>query len=423
MLHTRHTLGLALLTAALGCSSENGPTTATPGGQSGAAGLSGSGGSQAQAGTAGTAGAASGAASGGAGSGGASACGTCPMGAACKAGACQCPAFAPDVCDQKCVDMKVDAEHCGVCTTKCDPGATCNASACGEKPAAVVPQAAGCEALHLALGADVLYWTDKMHGTVMSMPTAGGAAKTIAMTQAGPSAIAVDATNLYWLNSTDKTVMKSALPSGAATQLATPLADAAGAAVRALALFGDTLYYSAGDHIYKVPTAGGDSLLVGTTQQMGIPGALVADANQLVYPTEVHNDVEIMQVGATAGMTTRVAESQGSLYFDTIILSGESVYWANGGRVLSGMPSGTNNSMTVVNSAEIGNVTGFAIGATNVYFGEDGFVEKGPLPSVAVAAGGDGVKLARGQLAPTSFVLDAAKVYWASDCAILSAAQ
>src|SRR5258706_8738108 len=110
-------------------------------------------------------------------------------------------------------------------------------------------------------------------------------------------------------------------------------------------------------------------------------------------------------------------------FFDTIILAGGNVYWANGGRVLSGVPSGTNNSMTVVNSAEIGNVTGFAIGTANVYFGEDGFVEKGPLPGGAVAAGGDGVKLARGQKAPTSFVLAAAKVYWANDCAILSAAQ
>jgi len=36
-------------------------------------------------------------------------------------------------------------------------------------------------------------------------------------------------------------------------------------------------------------------------------------------------------------------------------------------------------------------------------------------------AGGDGVKLARDQKSPTAFVLDAAKVYWASDCAISSA--
>jgi hypothetical protein len=422
MLHTRHTLAVALVAAAFGCGSEQQPTMAPPSGQSGAAGSSSSsGGTQAQAGTTGASGAASGAASGGAGSGGQSACGTCPMGAQCKAGACQCPAFAPDVCDMKCVDMKVDPDHCGACSTKCDAGATCIASACGAAPAAVVPQAAGCDALHLALAADTLYWTDKMHGTVMSLPTAGGTAKTIAMTQAGPSAIAVDATNVYWINSTDKTVMKAALAGGAAMQLATPPADAAGAATRALTLFDTTLYYSAGDHIYKVPTAGGDSVLVGTAQQMGIPGALVADAKQLVYPTDVHNDVEIMQVAD--GMTTRVAESQGSLFFDTILQANGNVYWANGGRVLSGVPSGTNNSMTVVNSAEIGNVTGFAIGTANVYFGEDGFVEKGPLPMAAAAAGGDGVKLARDQKAPSSFVLDASKVYWASDCAILSAAQ
>jgi len=383
--------------------------------------MSGTGGNPSAAG--GTAGApdTAGTTSGGAGTAGASACGPCPTGATCVAGACKCPGFAPDVCDNKCVDLKVDPDHCGVCTTVCDASATCVASACGAKPAEVVAQAAGCDALHLALGADVLYWTDKMHGTVMSLPTAGGTAKTIAMTQAGPSAITVDATNVYWINSTDKTVMKSALANGTPAQLATPPVDAAGAAVRAFTLSGATLYYSAGDHIYKVPTAGGDSVLVGIAQQLGVPGALVADATQLVYPTDVHNDVEIMQVAD--GTTTRVAESQGSLFFDVIIQANANVYWANGARVLSGMPTGTKNSMTVVNSAEIGNVTGFAIGATNVYFGEDGFVEKGPLPGGAVEAGGDGVKLARGQKAPTSFVLDATKVYWASDCAILSAAQ
>ena len=110
-------------------------------------------------------------------------------------------------------------------------------------------------------------------------------------------------------------------------------------------------------------------------------------------------------------------------FFDTIILAKGNVYWANGGRVLSGVPSGTNNGTTVVNSAEIGNVTGFAIGTSNVYFGEDGFVEKGPLPVAAGIAGDEGIKLALGQKSPAAFVLDSAKVYWASDCAILSAAQ
>lgn len=58
----------------------------------------------------------------------------------------------------------------------------------------------------IAVDATNVYWVDEGAGTVMSVPLAGGAPKTLASGQNKPWAIAVDAAAIYWTNNGDGTV-------------------------------------------------------------------------------------------------------------------------------------------------------------------------------------------------------------------------
>ena len=69
-------------------------------------------------------------------------------------------------------------------------------------------------------------------------------------------------------------------------------------------------------------------------------------------------------------------------------------------------------------------ITAFVVGTSSVYFassGTDGAVEKAPL--VKPATDEPNFVVARSQEATTSIALDATKVIWANNCAIMSAPQ
>jgi len=290
-----------------------------------------------------------------------------------------------------------------------------------------------------------LYWTDKGHNMVKSIaPGAAGAAVTVASNQKAPGAIVATSNALFWINGGDNTVMKASLgDAGAPTVLAALADDAGTGALGAIAVSGPILYYSNLDKIYQMPTAGGAATLVGITQQGGIVGSMAVNAMNIYYPTRIHNDVEIMALAPDADggpQTSRVAQSQGSLYYDTIILLGSQVYWANNDGLYTGNINGGINNRAVTNTAHIGLVTGFTVGTTQAYVGEAGdteaslgYVEKAPLDADAAQANGATV-IARDQKSPSSFVLDATKVYWSTGdvaadagagtgCAIMSMPQ
>jgi hypothetical protein len=350
-----------------------------------------------------------------------------------------CPTYVPDVCNDTCVNMKTDPDYCGGCMTKCGATATCTSGTCGAEPTALVAAAPGCEALHLAFANNNVYWTDKGHNTVKGIPAAGGAAFTVASGQSGPIGLLIDSGTAYWINSTNNTVMKASLSADAGTPTVLVSGGDAGASgITTITVFSGTLYFGAPSGladagmtygIFKVPTAGGTPVLIGLTQQNGNPGALAVDATLAYYTTTIHNDVEFMNLTAMgdAGVgfnfrdgtdiqqkTYRVAESQGSLLADTIQVIGTKVYWANGGVLSQGKADGLRMPQTAATTASSGNVTGFVIGTTNSYFGEDGFVEKAALmgPEAGVAA--ESITVARAQPLPNSFVLDTTNVYWAT---------
>jgi hypothetical protein len=123
------------------------------------------------------------------------------------------------------------------------------------------------------------------------------------------------------------------------------------------------------------------------------------------------------------GFTTRVAVSQGSLLYDRIISTAGKVYWANGEWLRSAIVGAGLNTTDVAFTSSYFPITSFAVAASQVYFASsDGTVEKAPL--VAADPRAPNFRVASDQKGPTSIVLDATKVYWAtSDCAIMSAAQ
>jgi hypothetical protein len=374
-----------------------------------------------------------------------------PKGASCNPdGGYRCPAYATDICDNTCVDRNVNPDFCGTCTTKCPATATCNAGKCGASPTVFVASSPGCDTMHLALANATVYWADKGHGTIKGMPTAGGAAVILASTQGAPTQLVVDTTNAYWINSANKTVMKAPVGGGAPTVLFTSEARAdagipAAPEITAIAVSSATVYLATAygkmgaDNVYgilKVPSAGGAAVLVGLAQQNGIPRALAVDAVYAYYTTESHNDVEFMNVAAAgdAGIgfnardlddlsqkNYRVAESQGSLFYDNIVVLGTSVYWANGGTLMGGKADGLRKGTSIGTTANSGPVTGFGIGASNAYFGEDGYVEMSPLASGDAGDHVDGISIARGQPNPSSFAVDPTTVYWATGASAVGA--
>jgi hypothetical protein len=81
-----------------------------------------------------------------------------------------------------------------------------------------------------------VYWTDS-NGAVMSVPIAGGAARTVASAQTNPQFVAVDATRVYWVNVgtglSDGQVLSAPKGGGRAVTLAGTLNSPGGFAIDA----------------------------------------------------------------------------------------------------------------------------------------------------------------------------------------------
>lgn len=407
---------LALLASglAINCSSSDN-TTPLPGGNAGAQNTAGA---QSMAGASTTAGAAGAAGTSTAGSGGASAC------------------FPESYvrCGTDCSDLTSDAAHCGACATACEATQVCNASKCGASPTALVPAAAGCGALRLVLSGTTLYWTDEMHGTVKSIPAAGGTATSIVSGETKPTQLKVAGTNVYWIGGDKKLIRKAPVAGGAATTVATST-DAIGGLT--LTADGMTLFYSAGTKIYQVSASANNmpGTVVGEEGNLGIPGPLAYDdtTKKLAYPTSVNGDVDVITIGATSALCSsedsatpsknciRVARSQGSLNYENTYIIGGNAYWVDGSSVkLASISDATAGNLTVASSGD-GSLTAFGINGMNAYFADN----LGTVFTSGIAADSDAAKkkLVRGQMGVTSIIGDGTKAYWAgADCAIMQVA-
>lgn len=345
---------------------------------------------------------------------------------------CYCQPTTLSACKDGCGDFMTDPDRCGGCDTKCTAQQTCSAGKCGKDPTVVVPAAAGCGAMKLAVSGGKIYYTDKMHGTVSSVAVAGGAPTAVATAQMGPTLLSVTADKVFWLATGAKQIMSAPVAGGAATAVL-KAAEAMDIGGFALTPDGMNVVYSTGTFVKKVPAAGGaDAVEVGH-EDSGIPKALAVTDKFVGYPADINGDVDVMQLMATPSVCAsedamgvvnkdckRLARSQGSLNFDSIYIIGDNTYWANQTSIYTSsasMPSGFNETIVQANSPTANGITAFAIAKDVVYLADDsGVIYSSPLMKDSMPT-----QLVRGQKAPSSIAVDDANIYWADgDCSIKS---
>lgn len=369
------------------------------------------------------------------------------QGAICKASACSCPSDVPTVCgaspEAACVAVLADPGNCGSCGAHCDDGASCVAGQCGQKPTELL-KAEGCGSMRLALTGGSLYWTESSSGKVRSMPVAGGPVAELASGQTAPSMIVADDKAAYWINQADvagmSKLMKKLLAAGpAVAPVALKTATVAVPdKISAIAVGGGKLFYTLGHDVHAISTdetsTAGDTVVgtainkdVSPPVESGEPAGLALRGKDIVWTTANRQGVERDDIDAGTAGYVELGQSQGGLLLSDIALDATYAYWANGQSFVRNelaaaapIPDGA----ILVTPSFDNDITAFAINATHVYAATaTGQVVKHSLipqadpndDSTAVPA----VDLARDQAAPTSVVLDATHVYWATkDCAI-----
>ncbi|HEX4406745.1 MAG TPA: hypothetical protein VH560_18025 [Polyangia bacterium] len=465
---------LALAANFAACSSKSGNTTGTAGAQ-GSAG----------AGTAGSTGTA----------GGESATksdGTCVSGAFKHGtpGVCACQPDVPTVCEASCTNTVIgDDANCGMCGKACPDTSTCNGSACGPTATTVLAAISGCAlpdstpgvAMNIAVSGGNVYYTDNLHGTVSSVPVAGGASTPVVTGEKAPGQIAIAGTTAIWISVTAATTVtgdggamittttaklrKAALPTGPAMDIVTETNNNGGIMAFTLSSDGQTIYYSSDTNVKSIPVAGAAAgTIVAMEQLNGVPTALglSEDGKTIAYVTMLNGDVDIITLGTSAasksvadggngcpantaccGMhdpadssgeallntnCTRVGRSQGAPYFGAVILKGGVAYWGNDTAIHANAatPNAAQANVQVA-TTNGGGITAFGGTATNIYFGDTVdklmFKDTYALPPADGGTKADSTRILRAQIA-TSIAFDSTHIYWSTaGCAINSAPQ
>jgi Stigma-specific protein, Stig1 len=380
--------------------------------------------------------------------------GKCVANAYAHDGICACQPQTPTVCAEGCTDTMFDDLNCGACGNACPATATCNNGTCGPAATNILPAGTGCTGMQLALAGTTIYFTDKAHGKVMSVPTAGGTAAMVSATETTPSFIVANGTTAYWVNNVVGAIaadagtptvvgtIRKSVGGAAATDLTMETNATGGINGLTLSPDGATLYYSADTKVRKIATAGGTAADVASEVHGGIPGAVALNGTTIAYGTGINADVDVIQINpavvAICGVEdaggalipasnpgcTRVARSQGGLLLNSMLLSATTAYWANDDTI-NANPStaGAGQMNTEVTASTGGGISGFVGNATAIYFGvhEDNVIEKTAYPPAGSQTAITAVRLARGQSSPPSLAVDATNVYWSTtDCSISS---
>jgi hypothetical protein len=294
------------------------------------------------------------------------------------------------------------------CTPACDTGKACVVGTCMTAPTTLTT-IAGCTTVRLAAKGDTLYFTDGAHGSVRKIPIAGGMPSDIVTGQMNPYALVVDATNVYFGNDGDFTLRLAPLAGTTAKTISTGMT----AGTKGLALAGNVLFYGDSHNLNSVTAAENSTPTVlgqGDTGGKGLPTEIALDATNVYYTDANAFGVQRHpQVGT--GDSVAMIGSQGELLMSAIAVQAGNMYFANGSNLDSELVTAAQASggsyATITSSVQGFNFTGFTMNSTDVYLGEDGFVE-----TSAVAVGSTASIIAVNQPMPQSFVVDGGNVYW-----------
>lgn len=309
-------------------------------------------------------------------------------------------------CDDACVRIESDSEHCGACGHGCF-GAACNAGMCATQE--VVGEIADPHAF--AVGDAYVYWTTGA-GAVQRAPKAGGPIETIAAEQNDPGPIAVDGKRVYWINRGDGTLLKRKKDGLGAMKVVFDGGEAGGP--EALALDANSLYFTRpmgqGDiHRAQKETDDLPEVLVD-----GQPGAAQIRTLGAGLAWSGFLDPGEVRVGGAAGGYVRFTLRQGSGDLLTLaqgegvitalVAAGETAVWADAtaGRIRA-RGIGDSEPFTVADTAQ---VVGLAADESGVFW-----VTAGGNVSAHALGSGDARVLAFDVVSPGAIAVDATHVY------------
>jgi hypothetical protein len=219
-----------------------------------------------------------------------------------------------------------------------------------------------------------VYWANWGGGAVMKVPIGGGNPVAVASGQAAPTGIAVDGTNIYWTNFDDNTVMKC--PVTGCTQpvlVASGQSNPAGIAVDA------TSVYWTNSGTLSFPPGGGEMGTGALMKALLDGGAPTPLASAEVDPWALAIDDANVYWGAgdlltcpltgCGGVPTVLVPGAGA---NGLATDGVTVYWTGGGIYGYVRKAGVDGGGQTVIASSLNEPNGIAIGATAVYWTEQG---------------------------------------------------
>jgi hypothetical protein len=370
--------------------------------------------------------------------------GRCIENAYAEDAACACAPGTPDVCPDGCRDLHDDDENCGAFGHACAPGAACAAGVCGAVPVVVVPARAGaCDGMDITVAGGQLFWADHAAGTIVRADATGLAPSTIVAAEDVPSSILVRGSTVYWLagpppvpNAVAAKLRAAPIAGGAATTIVELAGGLGGFTVSA---DGQTIYFSVGFSVEKVPSSALGMMPVVVAQDAGdgIPQGLALDGDYLAYANDHVQSVHLVD-GVVARCGSFDAQGSSTAINCSYIgkqTEGPFVVVAEGGRAAwpagasirwNGLASPVASNRAIFGAPfSFGPIGAIALSRQTVFFSDlrVGDPKKAIIGKVSLEPDdAPTVHLARDQNAPQSLAVDDQRVYWSTaDCAIVSA--
>jgi hypothetical protein len=370
-------------------------------------------------------------------------------------GFCECPPRLPDTCPDACVDLRHDAEHCGDCDTRCEPGAGCRGGVCAEAPTEVA-MLTGCVNPRMVLSGETFYFSDTGTGAISRLALSD--TEVVEITTDQPmqdptriqrtSALAVQADALYWSNMGDNTLMKVVLSDGTPQALIELDAPARGLAVTA-----DSVFFTHHADVFRIPSSGLSDAGAGTgpadldcddagpkpvrgepvagatyvassnesCSPNGQAAAIAVNESDVFYTIDVHGALSQNSQNGGAHLPLVLGDDVGPQR-DVIVLNATHAFVAGYSSVLKATLGERASYEAVVNAVDGGIVTGFSITDTHVYVASDrGGISRASIDPPTDNSLVDSEQLVRDQDHPRWLANDGTHLYWiGDDCRIMS---